>query len=144
MQLFSNSRTPAPVAGIHPSHDELVLRVNALAGYLAQAERRIAALEAAQATHASTALECPVKSPADCATGREVIRYIASRLGRGERAVAKQVESHSGFAPLRERDPNLTRNVKVLRWLAGEHDGQMRYSLIVAGTHPSALVRKAV
>ena len=128
MKLFSNGRTVVPETSIGtPSHDELVIRVNVLAGEIARLTRELRALQTAPVA-ASTVGPVP-SSPEDAKSPRALYRYIAVRDGKNEDTVRQSIARGAAFGPLRERYPDLAQNMRVLRIIAtGTH-----YAEIMSG-----------
>lgn len=137
MQIFSRSRNVVPETTLtSPTHDELVIRVNTLAAEVARLNIALRKLTVPTPL-ASTVGPVPA-SPAEGTSGRSLIRYIAHKLGKNEDGVRHSLEHSPMFADLRDNEPKLATNVPIMRWLAGEFDGQMRYVWLASGAATAA------
>ena len=142
MNLFSKSADVRPDTSlITPSHDELVIRVNVLAGEIARLTRELADLRqtpvAAVVEPRVIATVGPVPAtPAEGTSGRSLMRYIAIKLGgtSNEDSVRKNLTHGKAFADLRAQAPDICTNVPLMRWLASEQAGwgASRYAIIAA------------
>lgn len=138
MQIFSRSRQVAPETSIaSPTHDELVIRVNVLAAEVARLNIALRKLSAEPTIATSTVGPIPA-SPELGTSGRSLMRYIAHKLGKNEDGVRHSLEHSPAFADLREQELKICTNVKLMRWLAGEYLGEMRYVILASGAATAA------
>lgn len=144
MSVRSNGASVRPETDITlPTHEELIGRVNVLAGQVARLTRELAEIRgtAPRAVQASTApahvsTVGPVADISDPkASGRSLMRLIAQITGRNEDGVRGALTNSKRFATLRAKVPNLTTNVPIMRWLATVPAGSdtCRFALVMAG-----------
>lgn len=127
------------------STDELLARINLLGQEVARLSREVASLRASNgAAQTSTVGPLPT-SAAEIASGRSGMRFIAHATGRNEDTIRGILTRSSAFASLREKAPDLTTNVALMRWLAAPAKGttELRFSLISGGFNtPEQLARE--
>lgn len=132
-RMNSNGAAPAAPA---PTDDiaSLLASVADLSAQVQALTREVNALKAQGHVVVSTVGPLPA-SVGEIASGRAGMRYIATKLGgkANEDSVRKALTNSPAFADLREQAPDLTTNVPLIRWLAGEYDGRMRYTWIASG-----------
>lgn len=148
--ILSRSREVRPETSVtNPSHDELVIRVNVLAGQIARLTRELSELHGTVAVidlEAQNTVKAPAAStvgpipasPELGTSGRSLMRYIAHKLGKNEDGVRHSLEHSPMFADLRTHEPKLCTSVPLMRWLASEHLGEMRYTIIATGAATTA------
>jgi hypothetical protein len=108
----------------------LATAIEALSREVARLNRVVAELPTATVRTVSTAGPVPeVDDPH--ASGRGLIRAIGVALGKNEDSIRKSLTTSPVFATLRTAFPDLTTNVKVMRWLATPPEGftESRYEI---------------